>query len=25
MSEYDTNGWTVPDLVGNDDVSVLRG
>ncbi len=24
MSEYDLNGWTVPDLVNNDDVSVLR-
>ena len=24
MSEYDLNGWTVPDLINNDDVSVLR-
>jgi 4-hydroxyphenylacetate 3-monooxygenase len=24
MSEYDLDGWTVPDLIGNDDVSVLR-
>lgn len=24
MSDYDINGWTVPDLVNNDDVSVLR-
>ena len=24
MSEYDTRGWTVPDLINNDDVSVLR-
>ena len=23
MSEYDLDGWTVPDLIGNDDVSVL--
>jgi 4-hydroxyphenylacetate 3-monooxygenase len=21
MSEYDLDGWTVPDLIGNDDVS----
>ncbi len=25
LSEYDLNGWTVPDLVNPDDVSVLRG
>ncbi|MDR5652428.1 4-hydroxyphenylacetate 3-hydroxylase N-terminal domain-containing protein [Ruixingdingia sedimenti] len=24
MGEYDLNGWTVPDLVNNDDVSILR-
>lgn len=24
MSEYDLNGWTVPDLINNDDVSILR-
>lgn len=24
MGEYDLNGWTVPDLVSNDDVSVLK-
>lgn len=24
MSEYDLKGWTVPDLINNDDVSVLR-
>lgn len=24
MSEYDINGWTVPDMISNDDVSVLR-
>lgn len=24
MAEYDLNGWTAPDLVNNDDVSVLR-
>lgn len=24
MGEYDLNGWTAPDLVNNDDVSVLR-
>jgi 4-hydroxyphenylacetate 3-monooxygenase len=24
MSEYDLNGWTVPDLINNDDVSVLK-
>lgn len=24
MSEYDLNGWTVPDLVNNDDVSILK-
>jgi 4-hydroxyphenylacetate 3-monooxygenase len=24
MNEYDLNGWTVPDLISNDDVSVLR-
>ncbi|MGJ5670307.1 4-hydroxyphenylacetate 3-hydroxylase N-terminal domain-containing protein [Rhodococcus aetherivorans] len=24
MSEYDLDGWTVPDLVGNDDVSHFR-
>jgi 4-hydroxyphenylacetate 3-monooxygenase len=24
MSEYDLNGWTAPDLINNDDVSVLR-
>ena len=24
MSDYDINGWTVPDLINNDDVSVLR-
>lgn len=24
MSEYDLDGWTVPDLINNDDVSVLR-
>ena len=24
MGEYDINGWTVPDLINNDDVSVLR-
>ena len=24
MAEYDLNGWTVPDLVNPDDVSVLR-
>jgi 4-hydroxyphenylacetate 3-monooxygenase len=21
LSEYDLDGWTVPDLIGNDDVS----
>ena len=24
MGEYDLDGWTVPDLINNDDVSVLR-
>jgi 4-hydroxyphenylacetate 3-monooxygenase len=24
MAEYDTKGWTVPDLVNADDVSVVR-
>ena len=24
MAEYDLNGWTVPDLINPDDVSVLR-
>ena len=24
MAEYDLNGWTVPDLVNQDDVSVVR-
>ena len=24
MSEYDLNGWTVPDLINNDDVSILK-
>ena len=24
MAEYDLDGWTVPDLINNDDVSVLR-
>jgi len=24
MAEYDIHGWTVPDLVNPDDVSVLR-
>ena len=24
MAEYDTKGWTVPDLVNSDDVSVVR-
>jgi 4-hydroxyphenylacetate 3-monooxygenase len=24
MAEYDLNGWTVPDLVNPDDVSVVR-
>jgi 4-hydroxyphenylacetate 3-monooxygenase len=24
LAEYDLDGWTVPDLVGNDDVSFLR-
>ncbi|MFL5280485.1 MAG: 4-hydroxyphenylacetate 3-hydroxylase C-terminal domain-containing protein [Rhodopila sp.] len=24
MAEYDTRGWTVPDLVGSDDVSAIR-
>lgn len=24
MGEYDLDGWTAPDLIGNDDVSVLR-
>ncbi|WP_238719960.1 4-hydroxyphenylacetate 3-hydroxylase family protein [Nitratireductor alexandrii] len=24
MSEYDLDGWTVPDLINNDDVSVLK-
>lgn len=24
MSEYDLDGWTVPDLINNDEVSVLR-
>jgi 4-hydroxyphenylacetate 3-monooxygenase len=23
MAEYDLNGWTVPDLVNPDDVSIL--
>lgn len=23
LSEYDLNGWTVPDLIGNEDVKVL--
>ena len=23
MAEYDLDGWTVPDLINNDDVSVL--
>ena len=25
MAEYDLNGWTVPDLINSDDVSMLRG
>jgi 4-hydroxyphenylacetate 3-monooxygenase len=25
LDEYDTTGWTVPDLIGNDDVSIIRG
>lgn len=25
MSEYDLNGWTVPDLINPDDVSIIRG
>jgi 4-hydroxyphenylacetate 3-monooxygenase len=25
LDEYDLDGWTVPDLFGNDDVSFLRG
>jgi 4-hydroxyphenylacetate 3-monooxygenase len=24
LSEYDLDGWTVPDLIGNDDVSYFR-
>ena len=24
MAEYDLNGWSVPDLINPDDVSVLR-
>ena len=24
LAEYDVDGWTVPDLIGNDDVSFLR-
>ena len=24
MAEYDLDGWTVPDLINPDDVSVLR-
>ena len=24
MAEYDTKGWTVPDLVNSDDVSAVR-
>jgi 4-hydroxyphenylacetate 3-monooxygenase len=24
MAEYDLDGWTVPDLIGNDDVTFLR-
>ena len=24
ISEYDLNGWTVPDLINNDDVSILK-
>ncbi len=24
LAEYDLDGWTVPDLIGNDDVSFLR-
>jgi len=25
MAEYDLDGWTVPDLVNPDDVSILNG
>jgi 4-hydroxyphenylacetate 3-monooxygenase len=25
MAEYDLDGWTVDDLIGNDDVSVITG
>jgi len=25
MAEYDLNGWTVPDLINPDDVSVVMG
>ena len=25
MSEYDLDGWTVPDLIDNDDVSIFKG
>jgi 4-hydroxyphenylacetate 3-monooxygenase len=24
LAEYDLDGWTVPDLIGNDDVSFLK-
>ena len=24
MAEYDLNGWTAPDLVNSDDISVIR-
>jgi hypothetical protein len=24
MSEYDLNGWTVPDLANNDDVALFK-
>ena len=25
MAEYDLNGWTVPDLINPDDISVVMG
>jgi 4-hydroxyphenylacetate 3-monooxygenase len=25
MAEYDLNGWTVPDLINPDDISIVTG